>query len=1042
MPVQISKEEMSTLNKNGISVEDTRNTINKYRQDGLSDQEIRTKLDTKLQSFSTPDEPSEKTIQGGISTNPVAEFGKGIVQGVSSLGVGLGKNVANKIRPMIGKKPLTSEQLDNAYGFLDDEPTGKAGKVGKVIGEVLPYMLLPEATPFKGAGVASKLGNMATTGAYQGALGGGLSSVANKGFSNDTLKDTATGAGTGAILNTAIGSGVKYGLPKLFQHIDGKKLENYGENVLDDRLPMKNRGDIENNNIITDETDNFNPSGEKQGQFTQTVKQEPFTRTKITDKEVKQSKLTQRIDGVDNELAPDYEVLHNKDLTKQAREHINTDPETALQNLRQKKESYNALDFESANQLLDDLWASGRENEALELSDVVARKASEVGQAVQSLKAYSKTTPQGVVRYAQRTINNFNDANPKRQIPKLTVEQEAKLREMVQDVRKTADEDEKLFKTALWQKYVGDLLPKSTSQRVKAYRNINLLLSSGGRLADTLSTGLFQGQEALAELAVGRKLYPKEWGKGLIKGAKSAIRDIKYGVDTGKISGGANYDMTAQNVFEGVPVLGQAEKALSYMVRVPDRAFEEARYASSIAQQIEKAGVKEPTPQMIQNAIEDAKTTTFKNDSISSKVAKGAQNTLNHIGNGEIGLGDFSIPFAKTLGNVTEEGIKYSPLNYGTALYDYLKGNTRSAELSLGKARVGTGLTLGGVGLAGLKNHTGAIQDREEKANYQALGRQPFSIDTPIGNIQYSRIQPASNSLAFGEGLYGGWKEGNTIPEKLIGSVGGGLGAIVDNQLQQPYIKGTKALLDNMGDVARAKDATAKGEKLASGIAETGTNYLTQLMPFSSLANQINKSNIPLLSDKYQRQVDYNNPLEVIASRYPLASQTLPRKRGVNGQDIKINNTDTPIISQLEGFLNPFNIENPKINNGISEALRVGKPYQIVDKKLKIGNETKQLTSKEISDYQQKVGLFTDAYVNQLVNSEQYQLADDEEKANMIAQLEKDINKQAKHELFGTSGLLDKKARTREQIIKSKLAKYNRVQNLIRKSNIVNSMEE
>jgi hypothetical protein len=152
---------------------------------------------------------------------------------------------------------------------------------------------------------------------------------------------------------------------------------------------------------------------------------------------------------------------------------------------------------------------------------------------------------------------------------------------------------------------------------------------------------------------------------------------------------------------------------------------------------------------MIQNAIDDAKRSTFKNDSISSDIATALQKTGNRINYKGIGLGDLQIPFAKTLGNLAEESIKYSPLNYSTALYDYLNGNARSAMLNLGKANVGTGLVAGGMGLAASKNHTGAIQDKDTRANYRALGQQPFSINTPIGNVQYSRIQPLSNSLAF-----------------------------------------------------------------------------------------------------------------------------------------------------------------------------------------------------------------------------------------------------------------------------------------------------
>lgn len=112
---------------------------------------------------------------------------------------------------------LPPEQLNNAYGVLGQQPTSFAGQVGKGIGEIAPYMLLPEATPFKGAGLAPSLGNMAATGTYQGGLANTLNSLANNGINPaQNLKDLAIGAGGGALLNTALGSALKYGLPKAF----------------------------------------------------------------------------------------------------------------------------------------------------------------------------------------------------------------------------------------------------------------------------------------------------------------------------------------------------------------------------------------------------------------------------------------------------------------------------------------------------------------------------------------------------------------------------------------------------------------------------------------------------------------------------------------------------------------------------------------------------------------------------------------------------------------------------------------------------------
>src|SRR5574344_531088 len=243
MAVKITEQMYDTFTNNGYTEDDIKNTVNHYRDQGMPDSQIYTNMNKKyrelagIKDVQTPqvNEPidnSSNTLQGYAnkiedageslvknSANTIGDFSKGLTQGVSSLGVGLGRQFANPIREAIGKQPLTPEQLNNTYGFLGQKPTSFAGQVGKGIGEIAPYMLLPEVTPFKGAGLAPSLGNMAATGAYQGGLANTLNSFVNNGINPaQNLKDLTIGAGCGALLNTAFGSALKYGLPKVFSN--------------------------------------------------------------------------------------------------------------------------------------------------------------------------------------------------------------------------------------------------------------------------------------------------------------------------------------------------------------------------------------------------------------------------------------------------------------------------------------------------------------------------------------------------------------------------------------------------------------------------------------------------------------------------------------------------------------------------------------------------------------------------------------------------------------------------------------------------------
>src|SRR5574344_2871997 len=235
MAVKITEDMYDTFTNNGYTQDDIQNTVNHYRDQGMPDSAIFTNLnkryrdlantkDVQTPQVNEPIDNSSNTLQGYANKREdagksIGDFSKGLAQGISSLGVGLGRQFANPIREAIGKQPLTPEQLNNTYGFLGQKPTSFAGQVGKGIGEIAPYMLLPEVTPFKGAGLAPSLGNMAATGAYQGGLANTLNSFVNNGINPaQNLKDLTIGAGGGALLNTAFGSALKYGLPKVFSN--------------------------------------------------------------------------------------------------------------------------------------------------------------------------------------------------------------------------------------------------------------------------------------------------------------------------------------------------------------------------------------------------------------------------------------------------------------------------------------------------------------------------------------------------------------------------------------------------------------------------------------------------------------------------------------------------------------------------------------------------------------------------------------------------------------------------------------------------------
>lgn len=243
MTININPDDVKLFEENGFTKEQVGATVNHYREQGLSDDDIQLRMNDKLNQFrnksddvmNTPlvediqlneDGTRKKVLQGGISYNPsfLERMGKGVIKGLSSLGTRLGKNVVNKqIRPLLGKQPLTDEQLDKAYGFLDDKPEGVAENIGAFAGQVAPYTLLPQI------GAGQGLGQAALNAAAQGGLIGGIESVANNGVGVQNLTDAGIGAGIGGALPPVLqGGGIlagKIANNPAVQNFTGKTLE-------------------------------------------------------------------------------------------------------------------------------------------------------------------------------------------------------------------------------------------------------------------------------------------------------------------------------------------------------------------------------------------------------------------------------------------------------------------------------------------------------------------------------------------------------------------------------------------------------------------------------------------------------------------------------------------------------------------------------------------------------------------------------------------------------------------------------------------------
>lgn len=168
-----------------------------------------------------PQETGLKMLAESRRKDPILQGLKGGLQSISAPFVEIGKSFTNKVlRPLVGKKPLTDEELDKAYGWVDDKPQGM-GKASALGTDLAVTFGLPEVKAFQGAGLGAKIGNSVLTNAYQGGLIGGVEDLRQGG---NGLGGATIGALGGGALGTAIpltGAAISKLLPRAGASIAG-----------------------------------------------------------------------------------------------------------------------------------------------------------------------------------------------------------------------------------------------------------------------------------------------------------------------------------------------------------------------------------------------------------------------------------------------------------------------------------------------------------------------------------------------------------------------------------------------------------------------------------------------------------------------------------------------------------------------------------------------------------------------------------------------------------------------------------------------------
>lgn len=726
------------------------------------------------------------------------------------------------------------------------------------------------------------------------------------------------------------------------------------------------------------------------------------TKTRSLPQSVLEAKGTPKeVKEIIKENPATYEVLKNKDLTEQASKELADNFDNELIRLSSAKD-FDALDYEKSRQIAKNLFDKGKYQQAVDLIDNVSENATKKGQAIQALSLWSNMTPEGAVYKAQKLVREYNKKHPKKQI-QLTDENVETIANLQQEALNTTDELAKNQALARSAKYISELVPKNALQKLKAYRNIALLLNPKTLGRNIVGNALFNaidtGAKALAvpiDRAIGlipdnrffntvakTRVAPslKTYGKGLVEGAKTGYQEALQGIDTRGL--GQRFDLSSGRTFQSKPMQA-LETVLDVGLRTPDRAFYEATFAESVQNMMKAQGLTKPTQEILEQAEQEALEAVFQNQSKLSDAALKTRRALNALGTNDFGLGDVLIPYAQTPANLAQQGINYSPFGAIKGIANLAQGNQRQASLDFARSLLGTGLIGGGNGLskAGLMTPSQFDENyqtnKKIRENLQPLGIRPDQL----GDMWYAPFQPMSIPLAVGNAAAYGKDP-----------LQAGINTVVDLPFLQGISRGLRDLQE--GNYAQA------GINVASSIP-------SQFVP--TLGSQFAQT-----IDPYQRETYDPNKLQyglnTAIAKIPFASKTLPEKIDVTGQPIERYSTKGG-QKLFDIFLNPTFINKKTTDPVLSELKYIYDQTKetshfmpSVDKKLEFvdvdGNPQKiVLTGREFSEYQRRLGQRMYNEFDYIMDLPEYANADEYGKIKILENAKKLVKAEVDNEMW------------------------------------------
>lgn len=594
--------------------------------------------------------------------------------------------------------------------------------------------------------------------------------------------------------------------------------------------------------------------------------------------------------------------------------------------------------------LVKRLQDEGKGDEAVDIIRKFSLAATKSGQLIQAIKAWKLVTPEGMLRFAEKTIQDakqsrkgwFGDTKvvdkvfgtkPIQDLNKVDTDFITK---KMAEVTKLPDGEakEKAIKEVL--ERIGSKVPPGASELIDAYRYQNMLSSPRTQMRNIFSNIV---QTVISRPAVLAASVPVDFIQATLFG-KERTRYLKElpAYYRGVVNAAPNAWLAAKEVWQGTRKIEnidlqavkntQLPKGLTVVARGMEGAdqffktfISSGEYAAAKARGLSDADA-------LKQAEEISTYSLFRSDT-DAKNLTGQGRLLSAIDNATDALTvsgkkvpalRWFVPFVRTPMNFAKQWIEYTP---GIGLLN-LPGSKNKTEL-LAKQMIGSTIFTTGAVLAQNGRTTWAAPtNAKEKELFYASGKKPYSIKIGEQWVPMSYLGPYALAMGIPAAHHYYQKESRTaLTDSQLEVMGRTLRGGVELFANQTFLSGLGGFVKT---VSGDEDYT-----LPSVLGFTAS----QTLPVSGLVRWVNNY---FIDPVYRKSSGF---VEQIQKDLPILSKQLPAFKKPTGEDS---------TRDMKNAILPFDIteSDPTYDEALQTSQSISQQRAIVDEQEKEIDRTAQ----------------------------------------------------------------------------------------------------